>query len=62
MKLDPYITSIASKPKSSQCQLRNDIMGLYDTCTLPGTMVESGHEAFDKWGPSSHTPSIVFRL
>ena len=33
-----------------------------DTCTLPGTMVQSVHVAYDRWGLMRHTPSIVFRL
>ena len=34
-----------------------------ETCTLQGTMVQSVHVAYDKWGLiSPHTPSILFSL
>ena len=34
----------------------------WDTCTLSGTMVQSVHVAYNRWGLMPQYPSIVFRL
>ena len=61
-----YFVNHKSEASSAKKQIHIEILvsciKFGDTCTLPGTMVQSVHVAYDRWGLMPHTPSIGFRL